>query len=136
MHGPEGTSQAKAAAAALFGGGDLGALDATTLSAALGEAGAVSFAAPVFRTGHGGPFDPVGLATLAAMAVGIGLASMLVVRGLTRPLRDLSAAADSIGHDAGPVRVPEEGPAEDPGMPAADAAPEGEPAAAAPAPAE
>ena len=78
----------------------------------LGEAGAVSFAAPVFRAGHGTPFDPVGLASLAAMAAGIGLASMLVVRGLTRPLRDLSAAADRIGRDAGPVRVPEDGPAE------------------------
>ena len=79
----------------------------------IGDAGAVSFAAPVFGSGHGAPFDPAGLASLAAMAAGIGLVSILVVRGLTRPLRDLSAAADRVGRDAaGPVRVPEEGPAE------------------------
>ena len=78
----------------------------------LGEAGAVSFAAPVFGAGHGAPFDPAGLASLAAMAAGIGLASVLVVRGLTKPLRDLSAAADRVGRDTGPVRVPEQGPAE------------------------
>ena len=78
----------------------------------LGEAGAVSFGAPVFGAGHGAPFDPAGLASLAAMAAGIGLASILAVRGLTRPLRDLSAAADRVGRDAGPVRVPEKGPAE------------------------
>ena len=80
----------------------------------IGEAGALSFAAPIFRATHGGaPFDPVGLASLAAMAAGIGLVSILVVRGLTKPLRDLSAAADRAGHDAaGPIRVPEEGPAE------------------------
>lgn len=80
----------------------------------IGEAGSVSFAAPVFGSGHGGaPFDPAGLASLAAMAAGIGLASVLVVRGLTKPLRDLSAAADRVGRNAaGPVRVPEEGPAE------------------------
>ena len=79
----------------------------------LGETGAVSFAAPIFGAGHGGePFDPGGLASLAAMAAGIGLASVLVVRGLTRPLRDLSAAADRVGRDAEPARVPEEGPAE------------------------
>jgi tyrosyl-tRNA synthetase len=42
VHGPEETEQAKAAAAALFGGGDLKALSSTTLAAALREAGAVS----------------------------------------------------------------------------------------------
>lgn len=78
----------------------------------LGEAGSVSFAAPIFRASHGAPFDPAGVASLVAMAVGIGLASVLVVRGLTRPLRDLSAAADRVGRDAGSVRVPEEGSAE------------------------
>ena len=79
----------------------------------IGDAGAVSFAAPVFGVGaHGAPFDPGGLASLAAMAAGIGLASVLVVRGLTRPLRDLSAAADRVGRDAGSIRVAEEGPAE------------------------
>ena len=40
VHGSEETTQAKAAAAALFGGGELAELDARTLAAALGEAGA------------------------------------------------------------------------------------------------
>ncbi|CAN5268358.1 MAG: tyrosine--tRNA ligase [Nocardioides sp.] len=42
VHGAEQTDQAKAAAAALFGGGDLAALSASTLAAALTEAGAVA----------------------------------------------------------------------------------------------
>jgi tyrosyl-tRNA synthetase len=41
VHGAEETEQAKAAAAALFGGGDLSSLSAATLAAALREAGAV-----------------------------------------------------------------------------------------------
>jgi tyrosyl-tRNA synthetase len=41
VHGAEETAQAKAAAAALFGGGDLRDLSPTTLTAALREAGAV-----------------------------------------------------------------------------------------------
>ena len=40
VHGSRETTQAKAAAAALFGGGELAELDARTLAAALGEAGA------------------------------------------------------------------------------------------------
>jgi tyrosyl-tRNA synthetase len=42
VHGVEETESAKAAAAALFGGGDLHALSAATLSAALREAGSTS----------------------------------------------------------------------------------------------
>ena len=42
VHGARETEQAKAAAAALFGGGDLTALDASTLAAALREAGTVA----------------------------------------------------------------------------------------------
>ncbi|PVG80608.1 tyrosine--tRNA ligase [Nocardioides gansuensis] len=42
VHGADETEQAKAAAAALFGGGDLHALSTTTLAAALREAGAAS----------------------------------------------------------------------------------------------
>jgi tyrosyl-tRNA synthetase len=42
VHGAEETAQAKAAAAALFGGGDLHALSSSTLEAALREAGAAS----------------------------------------------------------------------------------------------
>ncbi len=40
VHGTDETEQAKAASAALFGGGDLGTLNAATLAAALREAGA------------------------------------------------------------------------------------------------
>lgn len=76
------------------------------------ETGRVAFAMPLFRLGHGGFFDPVGIASLAAVAAGIALVSVVLVRGLTRPLRDLAAAADHIGHSATPVRVPEAGPAE------------------------
>src|SRR5690606_2883651 len=43
VHGAAETEQAKAAAAALFGRGELAALSASTLTAALGEAGATSF---------------------------------------------------------------------------------------------
>jgi tyrosyl-tRNA synthetase len=42
VHGPGETEQAKAAAAALFGAGDLGALSASTLAAALSGAGRAS----------------------------------------------------------------------------------------------
>ncbi|HET6166156.1 MAG TPA: tyrosine--tRNA ligase [Marmoricola sp.] len=45
VHGSDETAHAKAAAAALFGTGDLRELDATTLSAALREAGATQAAA-------------------------------------------------------------------------------------------
>lgn len=47
VHGAEETEQARAAATALFGGGDLASLSAATLAAALTEAGAVEVA----RTG-------------------------------------------------------------------------------------
>ena len=46
VHGVEETESAKAAAAALFGGGDLHSLSAATLSAALREAGSTSVAGP------------------------------------------------------------------------------------------
>ena len=42
VHGVQATEEAKAAAAALFGGGDLHALSTPTLAAALAEAGVVS----------------------------------------------------------------------------------------------
>jgi len=46
VHGAAETEQAKAAAAALFGGGDLSALAPATLAAALSEAGAVELPRP------------------------------------------------------------------------------------------
>ncbi len=42
VHGAEETEQAKAAAAALFGGGDLHAISTTTLAAAVREAGSAT----------------------------------------------------------------------------------------------
>ncbi|GEP34299.1 tyrosine--tRNA ligase [Nocardioides szechwanensis] len=45
VHGADETEQAKAAAAALFGGGELTGLSATTLAAALREAGSIQVAA-------------------------------------------------------------------------------------------
>lgn len=47
VHGERETEQAKAAAAALFGGGDLHAIDAGTLGAALREAGSTQVTGPL-----------------------------------------------------------------------------------------
>ncbi|RVT95753.1 HAMP domain-containing protein [Rhodovarius crocodyli] len=76
------------------------------------DAGAVSFAMPLFRGGHGTPFDPIGFIALVVLAVSVGVASVFVLRNLTRPLADLSAAADRIGRDESAVRLREEGPIE------------------------
>jgi len=78
----------------------------------LGESGSISFAAPIFLAAHETTFDPNGFAALAGIAVLIGLASIVVVRGLTKPLRELSVAADRIGRDEGAIRLAEDGPAE------------------------
>ncbi len=55
VHGAEETAQVQAAAAALFGGGDLDALSASTLGAALREAGSATVAGeiPVVRRPDG-----------------------------------------------------------------------------------
>ncbi|MDH2415561.1 tyrosine--tRNA ligase [Nocardioides sp. CER19] len=63
VHGAEETEQAKAAAAALFGGGDLATLSATTLAAALREAGAVTVPAAD------------GMPTVVDLLIAAGLAS-------------------------------------------------------------
>jgi signal transduction histidine kinase len=52
------------------------------------------------------------LASLSAMALGIVLASALVVRWITRPLRRLAEAAETFGAGGTPVPVPEDGPRE------------------------
>jgi signal transduction histidine kinase len=52
------------------------------------------------------------LASMLAMALGIALASVLVVRWITRPLRQLATAADSIGRDLRARPMPEDGPEE------------------------
>ena len=53
-----------------------------------------------------------GLASMAAMAIGIALASVLVVRWITHPLRRLADAADAIGSDLRARPLPEDGPEE------------------------
>ncbi|RVT91624.1 HAMP domain-containing protein [Rhodovarius crocodyli] len=75
-------------------------------------AGYVAFAAPMFRHAEATPFDPDGFAALATMALVIAIVSVVVMRGLTQPLRELSAAADRIGRDGAAVRIAESGPAE------------------------
>ena len=60
VHGAEETEQAKAAAAALFGGGDLHALSPATLAAALREAGAASVPAAGCRRGRPARRDRAG----------------------------------------------------------------------------
>jgi signal transduction histidine kinase len=52
------------------------------------------------------------IASMAAMALGIALASVLVVRWITRPLRRLADAADGIGRDLRARPLPEDGPEE------------------------
>ena len=52
------------------------------------------------------------LASLSAMAIGIVLASVLVVRWITQPLRRLAEAAETFGTAASPVPMPEDGPRE------------------------
>lgn len=63
----------------------------------------------------GGPVNALDRGTLismAAMAIGIALASVLVVRWITRPLRRLADAADGIGRDLGDRPLPTDGPSE------------------------
>jgi signal transduction histidine kinase len=76
------------------------------------DAGSISFATPLFQSSHGGPFDPIGFASLVALAAGVGIASIFVLRNLTRPLEELSAAADRIGRDESQVTLREQGPIE------------------------
>jgi signal transduction histidine kinase len=52
------------------------------------------------------------IASLSAMALGIVLASLLVVRWITNPLRRLARAAEDFGKGAAPVPLPENGPRE------------------------
>lgn len=78
----------------------------------LSAGGQVNFATPQFRSQHGRIFDASGVMSLVGVAFGIALISVLVVRTMTRPLRQLSKAADSIGRDPAPVAMREEGPSE------------------------
>jgi len=73
--------------------------------------GWIVFSAPWLAAG-GGALEQGAIASMAAMALGIALVSVLVVRWITRPLRRLAAAADCIGRDPSPRPVPMEGPEE------------------------
>lgn len=69
----------------------------------------LGFSATLFRTPTP---EHATLLSTSAMAVGVLLLSLIVVRIIARPLRDLGAAADRIG-EAGPaIEVAEEGPRE------------------------
>ncbi len=73
--------------------------------------GWIVFSAPWLGAG-GGPLDHGAIASMVAMAVGIALVSILIVRWITGPLRRLATAADRIGRDPSPIPVPLEGPEE------------------------
>lgn len=73
--------------------------------------GWIVFSAPWLGAG-GGPLDHGAIYSMIAMALGIALVSILVVRWITGPLRRLAAAADRIGRDPTPRPVPMEGPDE------------------------
>ena len=73
--------------------------------------GWIVFSAPWITAGSAG-LDHGALSSMVAMAIGIALVSILVVRWITGPLRRLSAAADRIGRDPRPRAVPMEGPEE------------------------
>lgn len=62
---------------------------------------------------HGGPAGHAGLVrSTSAMALGVLLVSVLLVRSLTRPFRTLADAARRLGTDVSAPPVPERGPRE------------------------
>ena len=69
------------------------------------------FSTTWFGNSHA-PVDLGSLSSMAAMALGIALASALVVRWITRPLRRLADAADGIGRDLAARPMPTDGPSE------------------------
>ena len=73
--------------------------------------GWIVFSGP-WLDGVGGRLDSGTLSSMIAMAIGIALVSILVVRWITGPLRRLAAAADRIGRDPAPRPVAMEGPEE------------------------
>ena len=56
--------------------------------------------------------DKGGLLSMLAMAIGIGLVAVPVVRWMTRPLQRLAEAADRVGRDPRPVMLATDGPVE------------------------
>lgn len=73
--------------------------------------GWIVFSAPWLAAG-GAALDHGAVSSMVAMALGIALVSILVVRWITRPLRRLATAADLIGRDPSPRPMPMEGPVE------------------------
>lgn len=73
--------------------------------------GWIVFSTP-WLSADGGPLDYGAISSMVAMALGIALISILVVRWITGPLRRLAAAADLIGRDPRPRPMPMEGPEE------------------------
>lgn len=62
--------------------------------------------------GSGTAMERGAIASMVAMALGIALASVLVVRWITRPLRRLADATDGIGRDLSDRPLPDDGPSE------------------------
>ena len=116
---PEGSALPElAAAAARLGPGarlawDLKAQPGHRVMGALplGSGGWLVFSA-AWLGSTGGAIDAGGLVSMAAMALGIALASALVVRWITRPLRRLAEAADGIGRNTATQPLPNNGPSE------------------------
>ncbi|MFZ9449397.1 MAG: ATP-binding protein [Alphaproteobacteria bacterium] len=82
------------------------------LGAAPTEGGGwIVFSGP-WLDGAGSRLDHGAISSMVAMALGIALVSILVVRWITGPLRRLAGAADRIGRDPAPRPVPMEGPDE------------------------
>jgi hypothetical protein len=76
-----------------------------------GDQGWIVFGAAWLAT----PANPTGggaIVSMVAMALGIGLVSVLVVRWITRPLRRLADAADGIGRDLAARPIATDGPVE------------------------
>lgn len=78
----------------------------------LGAAGWLTFSASWIGPPGAAPDAGNTLASMVAMALGIALASVLVVRWITRPLRRLADAADEIGLDLRTRPLPTDGPSE------------------------
>ncbi len=80
-------------------------------SLALGDGSWLAFVSPLLDEPAQIPAHH-SLASLSAMAVGIVLASVLVVRWITQPLRRLAEAAETFGTAGAPVPLQEDGPRE------------------------
>jgi signal transduction histidine kinase len=78
-------------------------------SVQLPDASWVNFRLATFQTA---PTEHGVLASLSAMALGILLVSVVLVRSVTAPLRTLARAADRIGIDLAAPEVPQTGPRE------------------------